>query len=83
MYLDGYAGEGRYESGGPGWVEIALRVASHHRSRGLRLSCFFVEQQAKSFDRLQQVLRGYTARGVDARAHRGRSTTFSMMSSAA
>lgn len=71
VYLDGYAGEGRYESGEPGSAEIALRVASYYRSRGLHLSCFFVEQQAKSFDRLQQVLRGYTARGVDARAHRG------------
>ncbi len=71
VYLDGYAGEGRYESGEPGSAEIALRVASYYRSRGLHLSCFIVEQQAKSFDRLQQVLRGYTARGVDARAHRG------------
>jgi three-Cys-motif partner protein len=71
VYLDGYAGEGRYESGEPGSAEIALRVASYYRSHGLHLSCIFVEQQAKSFDRLQQVLRGYTARGVDARAHRG------------
>ncbi len=71
VYLDGYAGEGRYASGEPGSAEIALRVASYYRSRGLHLSCFFVEQQTKSFDRLQQVLRGYTARGVDARAHRG------------
>lgn len=71
VYLDGYAGEGRYESGELGSAEIALRVAAYHRSRGLRLSCFFVEEQPKSFERLQQVLRGYTARGVDARAHRG------------
>ncbi|WP_406369715.1 three-Cys-motif partner protein TcmP [Streptomyces sp. NBC_00647] len=71
VYLDGYAGEGRYENGEPGSAEIALQVASYYRSRGLNLSCFFVEQQARSFVRLQQVLRGYQARGVDARAHHG------------
>ncbi|MDX2709723.1 hypothetical protein PV350_44020, partial [Streptomyces sp. PA03-6a] len=43
VYLDGYAGEGRYENGEPGSAEIALRVAAHHRSVGLNLSCFFVE----------------------------------------
>ncbi|GAA0897901.1 MULTISPECIES: three-Cys-motif partner protein TcmP [Streptomyces violaceusniger group] len=71
VYLDGYAGEGRYESGEPGSAEIAMRVASYYRSRGLNLSCFFVEEQAKSFERLLEVLQTYRARGVDARAHRG------------
>lgn len=71
VYLDGYAGEGRYESGEPGSAEIALRVAEHHRARGLHLSCVFVEQKAKSFDRLQQLVHDYKAAGVDARAHRG------------
>ena len=71
VYLDGYAGEGRYESGEPASAEIALQVAAHHRDMGLRLSCFFVEQQAKSFGRLEQVVRSYAARGVDAHAHRG------------
>ncbi|MEV8393477.1 MULTISPECIES: class I SAM-dependent methyltransferase [unclassified Streptomyces] len=33
VYLDGYAGEGRYENGEPASAEIALRVASHHRAR--------------------------------------------------
>ncbi len=71
VYLDGYAGEGRYENGEPGSAELALRVASYYRRSGLNLSCFFVEQQAKSFERLLEVLRGYQARGVDARAHHG------------
>lgn len=71
VYLDGYAGEGRYESGEAGSAEIALGVADHHRSVGLNLSCFFVEQQAKSFVRLQEVVRGYQARGVTAQAYRG------------
>lgn len=71
VYVDGYAGEGRYEDGDPASAEIALRVATHHRSIGLDLSCFFVEQQAKSFARLQEVVRSYEARGVYARAHHG------------
>ncbi|MFE5197929.1 three-Cys-motif partner protein TcmP [Streptomyces sp. NPDC056601] len=71
VYLDGYAGEGRYENGDPGSAEIALRVASYYQARGLNLSCFFVEQQPKSFERLQQVVAGYAAWGVDARAHLG------------
>ncbi|MBX9399391.1 hypothetical protein K4749_39075 [Streptomyces sp. TRM72054] len=59
VYLDGCAGEGRDESGEPGSAEIALWVASYYRSWGLHLSCFFVEQQPKSYEGLQQVLRGY------------------------
>ncbi|MGW2107653.1 hypothetical protein [Streptomyces sp. NPDC001948] len=49
VYLDGYAGEGRYENGQPASGEIALRVASHLRAKaGLTLECFFSEAQAKS-----------------------------------
>ncbi|MEU9609717.1 three-Cys-motif partner protein TcmP [Streptomyces sp. NPDC048057] len=72
VYLDGYAGEGRYESGEPASAEIALRVALYLRSRpGLTLECFFSEPQAKSFDRLREVVEQYLARGVRAHAHRG------------
>ncbi|MFE7951564.1 three-Cys-motif partner protein TcmP [Streptomyces sp. NPDC057426] len=72
VYLDGYAGEGRYENGDPASGEIALRVASHLRARaGLTLECFFSEAQAKSFDRLHEVVQQYRARGVRALAHRG------------
>ncbi|MFB8443594.1 three-Cys-motif partner protein TcmP [Streptomyces niveus] len=72
VYLDGYAGEGRYENGEPASAEIALRIASHHRSRhGLTLDCFFAETQAKSFERLAAVVQHYAARGVSAHAHRG------------
>jgi three-Cys-motif partner protein len=72
VYLDGYAGEGRYENGDPASAEIALRVASYLRSRpGLTLECFFCEPQAKSFDRLYEVVEDYLARGVRAHAHRG------------
>ncbi|MEU9402788.1 three-Cys-motif partner protein TcmP [Streptomyces sp. NPDC048242] len=72
VYLDGYAGEGRYENGDPASAEIALRVASYLRNRpGLTLECFFSEPQAKSFERLHEVVQLYLARGVRAHAHRG------------
>jgi three-Cys-motif partner protein len=71
VYLDGYAGEGRYESGEPASAEIALRVASHHRKLGLNLSCFFVEQQPKSYARLEEVVAIYRNSGVQAQAHHG------------
>ncbi|MFE5191635.1 three-Cys-motif partner protein TcmP [Streptomyces sp. NPDC056628] len=72
VYLDGYAGEGRYENGDPASAEIALKVASSLREKpGLTLECFFSEPQAKSYDRLQDVVQHYAARGVRAHAHRG------------
>jgi three-Cys-motif partner protein len=72
VYLDGYAGEGRYENGEPASAEIALRVASDlgHKP-GLTLECYFCEPQGKSFDRLQAVVQHYLARGVRAHTHRG------------
>lgn len=66
VYLDGYAGEGRHESGEPASVEIPLRVASYFRARGRTVECFFTEAQQKSFEKLQQVVEQYRARGVPA-----------------
>ncbi|MFD0009188.1 three-Cys-motif partner protein TcmP [Streptomyces sp. NPDC127178] len=72
VYLDGYAGEGRYENGEPASAELALRVASHFRARhSLTLECFFTESQPKSFERLHKVVEHYGAGGVLAHAHRG------------
>ncbi|MET9954505.1 three-Cys-motif partner protein TcmP [Streptomyces sp. NPDC006339] len=72
VYLDGYAGEGRYENGDPASGEIAMRVASYLRAKpGLTLECFFSEPQQKSFDRLHDVVQQYRARGVRAHAHHG------------
>lgn len=71
VYLDGYAGEGRYENGEAGSAEIALRVASHHRARhGLTLECYFAESDAKSFDRLESVVAHYRHQ-ARAHAHHG------------
>ncbi len=66
VYLDGYAGEGRYESGEPGSAEIALRVASHQlTARRLLWKCFLAERDQQSAEKLEQVAVGYRARGVD------------------
>ncbi|MPY54247.1 three-Cys-motif partner protein TcmP [Streptomyces acidicola] len=72
VYLDGYAGEGRYENGDPGSAEIAMRVASKHRSQHrLHWTCFFTEADAKSVARLETVAGIYRGQGVDARVHHG------------
>ncbi|MEU0969213.1 three-Cys-motif partner protein TcmP [Streptomyces sp. NPDC005917] len=72
VYLDGYAGEGRYENGEPASAEIALRVASHFRARhGITVECFFTEAQQKSFERLNKVVEHYRASRVLAHARRG------------
>ncbi|GGU61146.1 hypothetical protein GCM10010274_57460 [Streptomyces lavendofoliae] len=72
VYLDGYAGEGRYENGEPASGEIALRVASDLRAKpGMTLECFFSEAQAKSFSRLHDVVQQYQGWGVRAHAHQG------------
>ncbi|MFH0245837.1 three-Cys-motif partner protein TcmP [Streptomyces sp. HK10] len=72
VYLDGYAGEGRYESGEAGSAEIAMRVASKHLSRhGLRWTCFFTERERKSVTRLEEIAAIYRGQGVDVRVHHG------------
>ncbi|MET9913563.1 three-Cys-motif partner protein TcmP [Streptomyces sp. NPDC006476] len=72
VYLDGYAGEGRYENGDSGSAEIAMKVASKHRSQHqLHWTCFFTEADAKSVAKLEQVADIYRRQGVDARVHHG------------
>ncbi|MFD7495292.1 three-Cys-motif partner protein TcmP [Streptomyces sp. NPDC059832] len=72
VYLDGYAGEGRYESGDRGSAEIAMQVAAHHLEKNALLwNCFFVEQKPDSVARLDLVAAHYRALGVDARVHHG------------
>ncbi|SFD74892.1 three-Cys-motif partner protein TcmP [Streptomyces aidingensis] len=69
VYLDGYAGEGRYDSGEPGSAEIAMKVAADHLRHGLRWTCFFIEKGTASVARLRQVAGEYQRQGVDARVH--------------
>ncbi|MDT3397963.1 three-Cys-motif partner protein TcmP [Streptomyces sp. B1866] len=72
VYLDGYAGEGRYESGEAASAEIVMQVASQHLSRyGLHWTCFLTEREPRSSTRLEQVAAVYGGQGVDARVHHG------------
>lgn len=72
VYLDGYAGKGRYEDGTPGSAERVLMIAADHQAKNLvRWTCFFSEKHAPSYSRLEAVAAEYRARGVDARAFHG------------
>jgi len=72
MYLDGYAGEGRYGNGDPGSADRVLRIAEDHQLRaGIQWTCFFAEKSAPSFAELQSLVAGYRSRGVDAQAFNG------------
>ncbi|MFE7190370.1 three-Cys-motif partner protein TcmP [Kitasatospora sp. NPDC057541] len=72
VYLDGYAGEGRYLNGESGSADRVLRVAAAHQDRGqVRWTCFFAERSAESFVQLETLVNEYRSRGVDARAFHG------------
>jgi len=66
VYLDGYAGRGRYEDGTPGSPEQIMRVAENQRRLGINHQLFFYEQDRKSFDVLAAVVSEYQQRGVRA-----------------
>ncbi len=69
VYLDGYAGRGRYESGDPGSAELVLRLAAHYKQkRGDRWTVFLTERAKSSFGDLERVVQEYRSRGIDARA---------------
>ncbi|MFJ5121353.1 three-Cys-motif partner protein TcmP [Kitasatospora sp. NPDC088548] len=71
-YLDGYAGEGRYENGEPGSAARILQIAADLQAKaGIHWTCFFAEKSAPSFAQLGSLVAEYQARGVDARAFRG------------
>ncbi|UKZ05340.1 three-Cys-motif partner protein TcmP [Streptomyces viridifaciens] len=72
VYLDGYAGEGRYENGTAGSAELVLKIAADHQAKNLvRWTCFFAERSAPSFSHLESVVAEYRGQGVDARAFHG------------
>ena len=72
VFLDGYAGRGRYESGIPGSAERIMIMAQHQfASANLAWTCFFVEQDDESATALMSVVAEYVTKGVDARAHHG------------
>lgn len=72
VFLDGYAGRGRYEDGRPASGELIMRMAQdQYESVSLAWSCWFVEKDNASATALSSVVAEYAARGVTARAHHG------------
>lgn len=71
VYLDSYAGPGRYEDGTPG--SPALILASAARVADFRqLDCYFVERGRKNFRALSQLVEEAQKQGLTAHALRGR-----------
>lgn len=72
VYLDGYAGRGRYTDGTPASAEKILMAAQSQFERvGLAWTCFFVEQEPESARVLDGVVAEYAAKGVTAHFHHG------------
>ncbi|MFE6478054.1 three-Cys-motif partner protein TcmP [Streptomyces rochei] len=71
VYLDGYAGPGRYEDGTPGSpaliLDEAARIADFRR-----LDCYFVEKQRKSYGSLATLVGEAQRKGVSAHALKGK-----------
>lgn len=68
VYLDGYAGKGKYEDGSLGSAAISLRIALGQQERISRpWTLFLSEKDKESFDSLTKVAADYVRRGVDAR----------------
>ena len=71
VFLDGYAGEGRYGDGSLGSPALTMDLAEKMLP-GRVLDCTFVEKVPKTFNQLAPVVAEYEARGVTCRAVRGR-----------
>jgi three-Cys-motif partner protein len=68
VYLDGYAGRGRYDNGTSGSAELILKVAADYMERGISFRLFFHETKKKNYTVLKPVVDEYKARGVQAEA---------------
>ena len=68
VYLDGYAGRGRYENGKPGSAELILKIAEDQGSRGISYRLFFHETNPTFYAALEPVVNEYKARGIQAEA---------------
>ena len=64
VYLDGYAGRGRYQDGSPASAERILQIAEQQGARGLNYRLFFYEPDPESLVALDGVVGEYVARGV-------------------
>jgi three-Cys-motif partner protein len=68
VYLDGYAGRGRYQDGNPASAERILQIAEQQYAKGINYQLFFYEPNPESFATLDRVVNEYVARGVQANA---------------
>ncbi|MGO9159962.1 MAG: three-Cys-motif partner protein TcmP [Streptosporangiaceae bacterium] len=68
VYLDGFAGRGRYQDHTPASAEHILQIAEQQRTNGINYQLFFYERDPESFAALKPVVDEYAARGVQARA---------------
>jgi three-Cys-motif partner protein len=68
VYLDGYAGRGRYQDGRPASAERILQIAENQGNQGINYRLFFYERDQESFTALEEVVREYAPRGVRAEA---------------
>ncbi|HEX6675923.1 MAG TPA: three-Cys-motif partner protein TcmP [Actinomycetes bacterium] len=72
VFLDGYAGRGRYRDGEPASAERILRIAQRQGTKGtVAWTCYFVELEDESATALARVVGEYARQGVSATAHRG------------
>lgn len=68
VYLDGYAGRGRYEDSTPASAELILQIAENQAIHGISYQLFFYEPDQESFSVLKPVVDEYATRGVKAKA---------------
>ena len=68
VYLDGYAGRGRYDDGTPASAELILQIAENQNASGIHYRIFFYEPDGKSYAILKTVVDEYVARGAQAEA---------------
>ncbi len=72
VFLDGYAGRGRYQDGSPGSAERILKIAQQQGARGtVSWNCYFVEREEEDAAELAVVVDEYARQGVRATAHHG------------
>jgi three-Cys-motif partner protein len=72
VFLDGFAGRGRYDDGRPASAELVLRMAQHQGAKGtVAWTCFFVEVDEDDAARLAAVVDEYVRQGVRATPHHG------------
>lgn len=71
VYLDGYAGPGRYAEGTPGSPALVLQYAAE-LAPSRTLDCYFVERKREDYRRLKTLVEDARAKGVSAEALHGR-----------